>query len=77
MDKIQKGLGNEIDENDVKKLQKEKDRNDRIFKRILKDKNTMNDFEFFEKMDVSSQKKIIKELREINKLTRIEKPYRL
>ena len=60
-----------------KKLQKEKDRNDRIFKRILKDKNTMNDFEFFEKMDVVSQKKIIKELREINKLTRIEKPYRL
>ena len=60
-----------------KKLQKEKDRNDRIFKRILRDKNTMNDFEFFEKMDVVSQKKIIKELREINKLTRIEKPYRL
>jgi len=60
-----------------KKLKKEKDRNDRIFKRILKDKNTMNDFEFFEKMDVVSQKKIIKELREINKLTRIEKPYRL
>ena len=60
-----------------KKLKKEKDRNDRIFKRILKDKNTMNDFEFFEKMEVSSQKKIIKELREINKLTRIEKPYRL
>jgi ATP-dependent Lon protease len=60
-----------------KKLKKEKDRNDRIFRRILKDKNTMNDFEFFEKMDIDSQKKIIKELREINKLTRIEKPYRL
>jgi ATP-dependent Lon protease len=60
-----------------KKLKKEKDRNDRIFRRILKDKNTMNDFEFFEKMDIDCQKKIIKELREINKLTRIEKPYRL
>jgi hypothetical protein len=60
-----------------KKLQKEKDRNDRIFRRILRDKNTMNDFDFFEKMDISSQKKIIKELREINKVTRIEKPYRL
>lgn len=60
-----------------KKLKKEKDRNDRIFKRILRDKNTMNDFEFFEKMDIVSQKKIIKELREINKFTRIEKPYRL
>jgi ATP-dependent Lon protease len=60
-----------------KKLKKEKDRNDRIFRRILRDKNTMNDFEFFEKMEIISQKKIIKELREINKVTRIEKPYRL
>ena len=62
---------------DEKKLKKEKARNDRIFKRILRDKNTMNDFEFFEKMDIENQKKILKELREINKLTRIEKPYRL
>jgi len=60
-----------------KKMKKEKDRNDRIFRRILRDKNTMNDFEFFEKMEIDSQKKIIKELREINKITRIEKPYRL
>jgi ATP-dependent Lon protease len=60
-----------------KKIKKEKDRNDRIFKRILRDKNTMNDFEFFEKLEIDSQKKIIKELREINKITRIEKPYRL
>ena len=60
-----------------KKMKKEKDRNDRIFRRILRDKNTMNDFEFFEKLEIDSQKKIIKELREINKITRIEKPYRL
>ena len=62
---------------ELKKLKKEKARNDRIFRRILRDKNTMNDFDFFEKMDIESQKKIIKELREINKVTRIEKPYRL
>uniref|UniRef100_A0A6C0KPE3 ATPase AAA-type core domain-containing protein n=1 Tax=viral metagenome TaxID=1070528 RepID=A0A6C0KPE3_9ZZZZ len=60
-----------------KKIKKEKDRNGRIFKRILKDKNTMNDFEFYEKLETVEQKKIIKELREINKITRIEKPYRL
>jgi ATP-dependent Lon protease len=60
-----------------KKLKKQKERNDRIFKRILRDKNTMNDFEFFEKLEVDQQKKIIKELREINKITRVEKPYRL
>ncbi len=56
---------------------KTRDRNDRIFKKILRDKNTMNDFEFFKKMEIEQQKKIIKELREINKITRIEKPYRL
>ena len=60
-----------------KKAQKYKDRNNRIFKRILRDKNTNNDFDFFEKLEIVQQKKIIKELREINKITRIEKPYRL
>ena len=60
-----------------KKTKKQTDRNTRIFKRILRDKNTMNDFEFFEKLDQEQQKKIIKELREINKITRVEKPYRL
>ena len=60
-----------------KKLKKEKERNSRIFKKILRDKNTMNDFEFYEKLETDQQKKIIKELREINKITRVEKPYRL
>ena len=60
-----------------KKVKKEKARNGRIFKKILRDKNTMNDFEFYDKLETNNQKKIIKELREINKITRIEKPYRL
>jgi ATP-dependent Lon protease len=60
-----------------KKEKKHKAKNSRIFKKILKDKNTMNDFNFFEKLEIENQKKIIKELREINKITRIEKPYRM
>jgi ATP-dependent Lon protease len=60
-----------------KKVKKEKARNGRIFKKILRDKNTMNDFEFYDKLETTQQKKIIKELKEINKITRIEKPYRL
>ena len=60
-----------------KKEQKYKDRNVRIFKKIIKDKNVMNDYNFFEKLEMENQKKIIKELKEINKLTRIEKPYRI
>ena len=56
---------------------KYKERNCRIFKKIIKDKNTLNDSAFFKKMDIEEQKKIIKELKEINKITRVEKPYRI
>ena len=60
-----------------KKQRKQKDKNLRIFRKIIKDKNTMNDFSFYDKLEIDNQKKIIKELREINKITRIEKPYRM
>jgi ATP-dependent Lon protease len=61
----------------AKKDKKYKEKNSRIFKKIIKDKNTTNDFSFFSKMEIEEQKKIIKELKEINKLIRIEKPYRM
>lgn len=60
-----------------KKEKKQKAKNMRIFKKILSDKNSMNDFTFYEKLETENQKKLIKELREINKITRIEKPYRM
>ena len=60
-----------------KKQKKQKEKNMRIFKKIISDKNTMNDFSFYEKLELENQKKLIKELREINKITRIEKPYRM
>ena len=60
-----------------KKMQKQKAKNGRIFRKIIKDKNTMNDYKFFENLEIENQKKLIKELKEINKLTRIEKPYRM
>jgi ATP-dependent Lon protease len=61
----------------IKKEKKHKAKNLRIFRKIVKDKNTMNDFAFFEKLEIEEQKKIIKELREINKIMRVEKPYRM
>ena len=60
-----------------KKVKKQKDKNMRIFRKIIRDKNMMNDFNFYEKLETEEQKKIIKEVREINKITRIEKPYRM
>jgi len=74
--KCQEKLDNKKKQSE-KKQKKQKARNDRIFRKILKDKNTLNDFEFFEKMDIDGQKKVIKELREVNKATRVQKPYRL
>ena len=68
----------EIKNKRQEKLDKKyKERNCRIFKKIIKDKNTLNDSAFFKKMDIDEQKKIIKELKEINKITRVEKPYRI
>uniref|UniRef100_A0A6C0E279 ATPase AAA-type core domain-containing protein n=1 Tax=viral metagenome TaxID=1070528 RepID=A0A6C0E279_9ZZZZ len=60
-----------------KKVKKQKEKNERIFRKILSDKNAMNDFNFFNKMEIADQIKIIKELREVNRITRIEKPYRM
>ena len=68
---------NQEKEKNQKKEKKQKDKHTRIFKKIIKEKNTMNDFDFFEKLECESQHKIIKELREINKIIKIEKPYRL
>jgi len=76
IDVYEEELKKEKDKKDKKK-QKQKDKNLRIFRRIIKDKNTMNDFAFYEKLELENQKKLIKELREINKITRIEKPYRM
>ena len=68
----------EIKNKRKEKLDKKyKERNCRIFKKIIKDKNTLNDSAFFKKMDIDEQKRIIKELKEINKITRVEKPYRI
>ena len=60
-----------------KKLKKQKQKNARIFKRIVRDKNSMNDAKFFEALTHGEQIKIIKEVREINKITRIEIPHRM
>lgn len=60
-----------------KKLKKQKEKNSRIFRKIINDKNTDNDFSFFNKLKITEQIKIIKELREVNKIARVEKPYRL
>ena len=67
----------EIDKKYKKNISKQKTKNTTSFRKLLSDKNVMNDFEFFKKMELQEQEKIINELEEINKISKIDKPYRL
>ena len=60
-----------------KRSKKQKEKNARIFKKSIRDKESINDTAFFNKLGVEEQKVIIKEMRAINKLNQIEKPYRI
>ena len=47
------------------------------FRRLIKEKNTMNDLKMFKKMSLSEQRLVVEELRRVNDSVAIEKPYRL
>jgi len=61
-----------------KKSKKAKRKNTAEFRKMLKEKNVMNDVKFFqENMSVEQQKKIIQEMKEVKEHCEVEKPYRL
>jgi len=66
----------------TEKEQKERDKKEQIknvgkLRKLLRDKNVMNDFKYFGKMAVDSQKCILHKLKEVNDYYSIEKPYRI
>jgi ATP-dependent Lon protease len=67
----------QITKKQQKKSVKQKEKNQRIFKKMLSVKKLTHELVFFKKMSIDEQKLLIKEFREINKLICIEKPYRL
>ena len=58
-------------------MERKKNKNTATLRKLLKTPNVMNDFKYFKTMDVDSQQRIIKRLEEVNKLSNVEKPYRL
>ena len=60
-----------------RKEQKQKDKNARIFKHLLRNKNKTNDYTFFDGLEKDKQVKLIKEVREVNKISNVETPYRI
>ena len=61
-----------------KKQRRVREKNTREFRKIVKNKDVMNDFNYFkDKLNIEEQKKVLREVEEINKITNTEKPYRL
>lgn len=61
-----------------KKQKKQKGKNTRKFKSLLREKNVMNDVKFFkENMTQEQQQIVLKQMEEIKKFSDVEKPYRL
>ena len=61
----------------MKKEKQRKTKNFKKFRKMLREKNIMNDYNYFKKLNSTQQTVIIKKLEEIHKHTNVEKPYRL
>jgi len=76
-DKMAKAYERKQSKEKKKKEQKQKTKNVSTLRKLLRTPNIMNDFKYFKDMDIEAQQKIISRLKEVNKLSSVEKPYRL
>ena len=60
-----------------KEEKKEQLKNLREFKKLLNDKNMTNDFKYYKDLDIKKQTFILDQIKEINKLSNTDKPYRI
>ena len=91
--KIKRSKGNEaamkkleeftktMEEKEKKKKEKEeaKEKHSNVFtlRKLLQNKNQINDFKFFRSMSLEKQRKIIDEVKKINEHTEVDKPHRI
>ena len=67
----------DIEKEETAKERKAKLKNLKRFRKGVTEKNVMNDYAFFTKMTLEKQSKLLDELDEINRTSRVDKPYRL
>jgi ATP-dependent Lon protease len=60
-----------------KKIEKQSAKNGRIFRKLLKQRKSNNDYDYFMKLPIEKQIQIIKEMRNINESIFIKTPYRI
>jgi len=77
LDKMSKATERKQKEKEREKLKKEKNKNVGKLRKMLREKNVMNDFKYFKDMAVDNQRKILQKLKEVNQFSNVDKPYRL
>ena len=77
LDKLAKANERKEKEKQKEKMKKEKAKNVGKLRKMLREKNVMNDFKYFKDMNVDNQQKILRRLKEVNQFSNVDKPYRL
>ena len=77
LDKMSQAYKRKQTKEQKEREKKLKSKNVSTLRKLLRTPNIMNDFKYFKDMDIDAQKKIIRRLKEVNKLSSVEKPYRL
>jgi len=77
LDKLVKANERKEKEKQKEKMKKEKMKNVGKLRKMLREKNVMNDFKYFKDMNADNQQKILRKLKEVNEFSNVDKPYRL
>jgi ATP-dependent Lon protease len=64
-------------EAETKKSEKEQKKNGISFRNLLQNKTTSNDIKFFNSLKPEKQRKLLAELKEVNKHNNVDRPYRI
>ena len=76
--KMAKAYERKQSKEEKKKQQKQKTKNAKEFSKLLLEKDNLNDLKYFnQELDIPEQDALIKELKEINSVSTVDKPYRI
>jgi ATP-dependent Lon protease len=76
-DELAKAKAKKDEKIQKKKDAKLKEKNFFNLRKLLREKNVMNDFKYFKTLELDVQEKILTKLKDINSFSNIEKPYRI
>ena len=67
----------DIKREEKKKQQKQQKKNTKKFRNLIQNQDIMNDYKYFEKLPINKQQEIIEEIKKVNNVSKLDKPYRI